>query len=161
MKLVITEKPWRPDFSYFCLAFGLIIWFKSCNREAGSRSCKITQICSAIRGSNHIPKAVTPGHFLLKPLLDQGIETTQKQSPLLILLSGDGKTCLSQILTLSRFKVVSANVTAFFLTRAVMKHRSGLRRPPAIGFTGSGIVYLSEKFFFPEQIGNILLENVH
>ena len=50
-----------------------------------------------------------------------------KQSPLLILIIGDGKAAYTQILTGSSSKVIFLNATALYDTRAVLKHRSELR----------------------------------
>ena len=50
-----------------------------------------------------------------------------KQSPLLILIIGDGKATYTQILTGSSSNVIYLNATALHVTQAVMKRRSELK----------------------------------
>ena len=62
-------------------------------------------------------------HFLRTQLFTPKKIAVQKQSSFSILIIGDGKTCLCQIFTSSRTKVISIQSTARFKPRAVNEDR--------------------------------------
>ena len=91
--------------------------------QAGSRSCEISHISSAIRDSIHVPWAVTttrssPIQRLF--LLNLG---PWKQSLLLILILDYCRTFLYQIFTSSSLYVASLIATARHMIRAVIMCR--------------------------------------
>lgn len=93
----------------------------------GSRSCKTSYMCSAIRDLNYVPWAVSLARSYKNQLTVHWNMELNEQSLLLILIPGDGKTYLYQILAFSILKFISANSTARQTTRAVNERRIELR----------------------------------